>query len=141
MNLSKRLLVSCIALGLGVTGAYAEDAHHPETPATAAAVVETGVDATGKPETVAATTGMPMMGMMGQDGMRGGQGGMPMMGMMSQDGMRGGQGGMPMMGMMGKGMHGGPDMMARHSQVTSRLDLMDARLAKIETLLEHLNRR
>ena len=45
-------------------------------------------------------------------------------------------------GMMGKGMQGGSHgMMGRHKDLTARLDLMEARLAKMETLLERMSQR
>ena len=54
-----------------------------------------------------------------------------------------GQGGMMSQGM--KGGHGkrmmGHGMMRKHQQVLNRLDLLDARLAKIETMLERLLQR
>ena len=71
--------------------------------------------------------------MQGGPGMMMGQGGNKVMaqgGMMSQ-GMKGGHG----KGMMGHGM------MRKHRQVVNRLDLIDARLAKIETMLERLMQR
>jgi len=59
-------------------------------------------------------------------------------GSMMQHGMMGGAG----KGMMGKGMMGqhmmGKHMMQKHNQVLNRLDLIDARIAKIETMLEKL---
>ena len=85
--------------------------------------------------------GMGRGGMM--DMMHGGKGGG--MGMMRQGmmgGMQdddGGQGGMGMGrgGMMGM-MHGGGEMHAKHRNLLARLDLLEARMAKIETLLERL---
>jgi len=46
--------------------------------------------------------------------------------------MNGGSGSMMQHGMMGK------HMMQKHNQVLNRLDLIDARIAKIETMLEKL---
>jgi len=71
-------------------------------------------------------------GMMGNRGgmMRGGSSMMGQGGMMSQ-GMKGGHG----KGMMGHGM------MPKHQQVVNRLDLLDARMAKIEAMLERLIQR
>lgn len=43
---------------------------------------------------------------------------------------------------MGKNMHGrGHGMMGKHQNMISRLDLMEARLAKIEVLLERMSQR
>ncbi len=71
-------------------------------------------------------------GMMGNRSgmMQGGSGMMGQGGMMSQ-GMKGGHG----KGMMGHGM------MRKHQQVVNRLDLIDARMAKIEVMLERLMQR
>ena len=44
-------------------------------------------------------------------------------------------------GMMRKGMMGGQGMMQMHLQLVTRLDLLDARLAKIEALFERLMQR
>ena len=189
MKTTKRMLVTCLALGLSISPAYAEEAHHPDTDSAALADATTQeVTTTGATVTPDVTMpgnsssagmmskGMPGgqggrgmmgkgmqsgqggMGMMGK-GMQGGQGGMGMMGkgmqasqggmgMMGQgmqasqggmgmmgQGMHGGQGGM---GMMGKGMHGGMGMMQKHQQVVSQLNLIEARLAKIEFLLERM---
>ena len=86
--------------------------------------------------------GMMQKGMMGgMQGMGGGpsgmmQGGPGMMGMGGM--MKGGQG----MGCkMHQGMKGGHGMMQKHRDLENRLDLSDARLAKIETLLERLMQR
>ena len=187
MKTTKRMLVTCLALGLGISTAYAEEAHHPDTdPAaladattqevtTIGATVTPDVTMSGKSSSTGMMgKGMPGgpggMGMMGQ-GMQGGQGGMGMMGKgmqggqggmgMMGKGMQGGQGGMGMMGkggqggmgmmgqgmhrgqggmgMMGKGMHGGMGMMKKHQQVVSQLNLIEARLAKMELLLERMN--
>ena len=77
-------------------------------------------------------------GMMRQMMMGGQQGGSGMM--QGGPGMMMGQGGMMSRGM--KGGHGkgmmGHGMMRKHQQVVNRLDLLDARLAKIETMLERL---
>ena len=116
--------------------ALAEEAHHPEegvtagTPPTTAATPSSGMTSGG--------AGMmgPGMGMMNQ-GM-GKSGGMGMMG----QGM--GQGGG--MGMMGRGagkgdamgMSGGCPRVAERRAKLDRVDLLEARLAKIETLLERL---
>jgi len=113
MNANKRMLVACMAIGLGVSVAYADEAHDPTT-----GQISPAAEAVEAP--TASETGS--MGMM-TGGMTGGQGGMGMMG----KGMHGGQGGM---GMMGK-----------HKQVVSSLDIIDARLAKIEVLLERLSQR
>ena len=43
--------------------------------------------------------------------------------------------------MMQKGMMDGQGMMQKHQDVLNRIDLLDARLAKIETLLERLMQR
>jgi hypothetical protein len=147
-----QFLATCVALGLSVSSAYADEAHHPDdgqaAATTAMATAPTGNDgASDTPPAMPAGQGvMPMMGM---GHMPGNQGGMPMMGrMMGMSGMPAGQqGGMPMMnrmmgkGMMGKAMHGGHGMMAMHNQVLSRLDLMEARLAKMEVLLERMTQR
>ncbi|GEM_PF-2373125 len=50
-------------------------------------------------------------------------------------------GGMMGKGMMNKGMMGKRMMMAKHRQLVNRLDLIDARLAKIEAMLERLLQR
>lgn len=75
--------------------------------------------------------GMMGKGMMGKgmgQGMMGGMGGgQGMMGMP-----RGGKGGM---------MGGGPGMKRHYRDLRNRLDLLDARMAKIETMLEHLMQR
>ena len=77
---------------------------------------------------------MMMEGQQGGSGMMMGQGGgnkmMGQGGMMSR-GMKGGH---------GKGMMGHRTM-RKHQQVVNRLDLLDARLAKIETMLERLMQR
>jgi hypothetical protein len=55
--------------------------------------------------------------------------------------MKGGHGMMGMKQGGGGGMMGGggsPAMQAHFRQIMGRLDLLDARLAKMETLLEHL---
>jgi hypothetical protein len=81
--------------------------------------------------------GMMGPGMMkGGPGMMGSHGGMMrQMKMGSQQG-GDGQGGSMMKG--GSGMMGQGGMMRKHQQVMNRLDLLDARMAKIETMLEHL---
>lgn len=53
-----------------------------------------------------------------------------------------GQGGMMSQGMKGGHGHGmGHGMMQKHQQLVSRLDLLDARMAKIEAMLERLLQR
>ncbi|MEA3274097.1 MAG: hypothetical protein U9Q81_02120 [Pseudomonadota bacterium] len=99
--------------------------------------------------------GMMQKGMMGgMQGMGGGPAGGMMKGGPGMMGMGGTMGKGAMMdrkmmgcmqgmggGMMQKGMMGGHAMMQKHQQVVNRLDLIDARLAKIETLLERLMQR
>ena len=153
MVLSALLLASPLAL--------AEEAHHPEqagaetksaTTLDAPAAKESGDAAADSESATTPAPGMPPPGMAGQGG------GMMMPGMMHKRmmaGMQGmqGMGGMmgrgPMMGcmhgmggnMMKKGMMGGPGMMQMHQQVVTRLDLIDARLAKIEALFGRLMQR
>ncbi len=85
-------------------------------------------------------------GSMVQPGMMGGMPGgcMERPGMMGNRGMMGSGGMMGMMrgcpgGMLGGGR--GPAMQENYREVMGRLDLLDARLAKIETMLEHLLQR
>jgi hypothetical protein len=92
----------------------------------------------GKPCMMGGPGGVMMPMMMGKQqgrgaGMMMGRGGM--MGMM-----HGGKGG----GMMGYGGHGGGKghgMHEKHRKLIGRLDLLEARLAKIETMLERLLQR
>ena len=141
LALSSLLLASPLAI--------AEAPQPPETTAEGPASVATPVPApTEAPGDAApgsepsATQGSGMM----QPGMSGQGGGMMMPGMM--------QGGPGMMGMGGmmkggqgmgckmhQGMKGGHGMMQKHRDLENRLDLIDARLAKIETLLERLMQR
>lgn len=95
--------------------------------------------------------------MMGGPGMMGGRGMMSpgmgkggCMGMMPQGGKGGQQGGMMgrrgMMGMMHGGMGGGMGMRhgamhEKHRELIGRLDLLEARMAKIEVMLERLLQR
>ena len=127
MNAKQRMLVTCIALGLGVSSVYAEETHHPGTDATSG-TAETTQSVQQSAPADSADTGMGMMG----QGMVSNQGGMGMGrgGPMSM--MHGGKGGG--MGMM----HGGGEMHAKHRNLLGRLDLLEARMAKIETLLERL---
>ncbi len=89
-------------------------------------------------------TMMGRPGMMGSGMMKGGPG---MMGNRSGM-MQGGSGMMGQGGMMSQGMKGGHGkrmmghgMMRKHQQVVNRLDLIDARMAKIEVMLERLMQR
>lgn len=112
MKATQRILITCMAIGLGISSAYAEEAHHPgaDLPSTTA---ETTQDVqTPDPTNTAGPEGAGM-------GMMGGPGGM---GMMRQG--------------MGNDHH---MMMGKHHEVVSRLNLIEARLAKIEVLLERIN--
>jgi hypothetical protein len=93
--------------------------------------------------------GTMMMGrpgmMKGGPGMMGNRGGM--MRRMMMGGQQGGgemmgpgmmKGGSGMMGQGGGHGMGGHGMMRKHQQVLNRLDLLDARMAKIEAMLERL---
>jgi hypothetical protein len=93
-----------------------------------------GSDVTGASEGAGTTVPMDMTGMMG--GRPGGCMGRP--GMMGGGGMMGMTRGCPG-GMMGG--RGGPGMQQHDREVMGRLDLLDARLTKIETMLEHLLQR
>lgn len=161
MNAKQRMLVTCMAIGLGVSSVHAEEAHHPGADSESG-TAEAAQSLQPPAPADSAGTGMNMMG----QGMAGNQGGMGMMGGMQkndrgQDAMGMGRGGM--MGMMhsGKGsgmgmMHGGQGnagmmghamggghqmMMDKHQEVVSQLNLIEARLAKIEVLLERINQR
>jgi hypothetical protein len=160
LTLSSLLLASPVVI--------AEEAHHPETTAEGPATVATpapapteapGDAAPGSEPTATQGSGMMRPGMSGQGG------GMTMPGMKQKwmmggmQGMGGGPGsgmiqGGPGMGMGGmmkggqgmgckmhQGMKGGHCMLQKHRDLESRLDLIDARLAKIETLLERLMQR
>jgi opacity protein-like surface antigen len=103
-------------------------------PGTPGGMTVGGSDMTDASEGAGTTMPMDMMGMMG-----GGPGGC-----MGRPGMMGGGGMMGMMrgcpgGMMGG--RGGPGMQQHYREVMGRLDLLDARLTKIETMLEHLLQR
>jgi len=87
--------------------------------------------------------GMMQKGMMGgMQGMGSGPGSGMMQGGPGMMGMGGMMKGSPGMGCkMHQGMKGGHGMMQKHRDLENRLDLIDARLAKIETLLERLMQR
>lgn len=139
----KRKLVSTALFGLLFVSpfAMAVDEHHPEN---AAEVTQeaSGQEAPGdasvapsgmmKPGMMPMTQGGGMMGKMMMGGQKGG-GGM----------MQGGSGMMGQGGMMSHGMKGGhyKGMMRKHQQVVNRLDMLDARMAKIEVMLERLMQR
>lgn len=118
--------------------AMAVDEHHPEN---ATEVAQDAPEQNAADDVVAVPSGMMMpmnqgggmMGKMMAGGQKGG-GGM----MQGRSGMMG-QGG----GMMSHGMKGGHDkgMMRKHQQVVNRLDMLDARMAKIEVMLERLMQR
>lgn len=140
----KRKLVFTALSGLLFVSPFvmAVDEHHPESAA------ETTQEAAGQEAPVdvsPASGGMMKPGMMPMA-----QGG-GMMGKMMMGGQKGGggmmQGGSGMMGhrggMMSHGKKGGHNkgMMRKHQQVVNRLDMLDARMAKIEVMLERLMQR
>lgn len=129
----------------------AVDEHHPEK---AAEVTQDALSMEKAPgDAVVAPSGMMKPGMMSGGQSAESQSGTMMMGrpgmMKGGPGMMGnrsgmmGQGGMMSQGM--KGGHGkgmmGHGMMRKHKQVVNRLDLIDARMAKIEVMLERLMQR
>ena len=133
-----------------------------DTPAVTDSPMQPGMMSMGQ-GTGQSSGGMMMGGpgmMMGSPGMMGNRGGMMRQMMMgnqkgsdAQSGMMGsgmmqgnsgpmGQGGMMSQGMKGGHGHGmGHGMMQKHQQLVSRLDLLDARMAKIEAMLERLLQR
>ncbi|MEL0586412.1 MAG: hypothetical protein AAES65_16200 [Candidatus Thiodiazotropha sp. (ex. Lucinoma kazani)] len=126
--LSSLLLTSPIILAV--------DEHHPEEAAENTQGVPSVEKAPADAKVISSGTMMMRPGMMSGQQSGDSQGGMMAPGMMGQGGMmskgmKGGQG----KGMMGHGM------MHKHQQVINRLDLLDARMAKIETMLERLLQR
>ncbi len=124
MKTNKLVAVTALGLALNMGSVFANEAHHPE------AAAQDGATST---QTTTQTAGMtPGAGMAAKKAMMskhmGGESGMPtMQGMMGKS--MGGEG-MPMM----------KNMMSKHKDMVSRLNLIDARLAKMEVLLENLNR-
>lgn len=143
MTLSALLLASPLAM--------AEEAHHPEQSGEEAAPASTAVTPAteGSGDAAAGTNPATTEGSgTMQPGMAGQGGGMTMPGMMGgMQGMGGGpgrgmmKGGQGMGCKMHQGMKGGHGMMQKHRDVLNRLDLIDARLVKIEALLERLIQR
>lgn len=144
--------VALSALFVASPLAGAEEAHHPEQTGEDAASATTAVTPTTEALDDAAagtdpatTEGSRTM----QPGMSGQGSGMTMPGMMHKRMMGGmqGMGGGPSGGTMGKGammhqgMKGGHGTMQKHRDVVNRLDLIDARLVKIEAMLERLMQR
>lgn len=136
MALSSLLLAGPLAM--------AEEAHHPEqageegapaATAVAPATETSGEAAGGADPATTEGSGMMTPGMMQKPMMGGmqGMGGGPGSGMM--------KGGRGMGCKMHQGMKGGHGMMQKHQDVVNRLDLIDARLVKIEALLERLMQR
>jgi len=135
----KRKLVTTALFGLLFVSpfAMAVDEHQPESAAEAAQEDPRGASvAPGsvmKPGMMSMTQGGGMMGKMMLGGQKG-RGGM----MQGSSGMMGHGG-----GMMSHGKKGGHDkgMMRKHQQIVNRLDMLDARMAKIEVMLERLMQR
>jgi hypothetical protein len=161
MTLAGLLLASPIVMAVEANHPDEEGAVTADESGAGLVAVETveTTDESPSAEQPAAMGGPGMMdqGMMGQ-GMMGGQqteassaaAGTTRPGMgMGRSGMMGGQqgqgGGMGMMrqGMMGGGMMDKPKrgVAEMHQQVLGRLDLLEARLAKVETMLERLLQR
>jgi hypothetical protein len=158
--------IALFGLLLASPMAMAEEAHHPEKgAATAGESAGAGESAEAGGGVMPAGPGAMMVGaqqgeerppvgstmgpgmMMGKPCMMGGPGGVMMPMMMGKQqgrgaGMMMGRGGM--MGMMRHGGHGGGKghgMHEKHRKLIGRLDLLEARLAKIETMLERLLQR
>ncbi len=115
--------VALISLLFASPMILAEEAHHPEEGAATSAQTEPVAKAK---DSESATPAAPGGMMMGGPGMMGGAGGM----------MPGGKGGgMGMVGGKGGGMKGMHD---KHRKLVGRLDLIEARMTKIEFMLERL---